>query len=81
MRLILNNHLPQRRGLLAVPRLLLAGIIMCILIIAIPFGLRAFKLASYALWPFGRTVVRRPDAAGGTRRKVLGSNGLPGSER
>jgi uncharacterized membrane protein YccF (DUF307 family) len=35
---------------------------MIILIITIPFGLQAFKLASYSLWPFGRTVVRRPGA-------------------
>jgi uncharacterized membrane protein YccF (DUF307 family) len=38
-----------------------AGIIMCLLIVTIPFGIQAFKLASYALWPFGRTVVERPD--------------------
>jgi uncharacterized membrane protein YccF (DUF307 family) len=38
---------------------------MCILIITIPFGLQAFKLASYALWPFGRTVVRRQHAGAG----------------
>jgi uncharacterized membrane protein YccF (DUF307 family) len=40
----------------------LAGILMCILIITIPFGLQAFKLAGFMLWPFGRTVVRRADA-------------------
>jgi uncharacterized membrane protein YccF (DUF307 family) len=40
----------------------LAGIVMCILIITIPFGLQAFKLAGFMLWPFGRTVVRRPEA-------------------
>ena len=41
---------------------LLAGVVMCVLIITIPFGLQAFKLAGFMLWPFGRTVVRRPDA-------------------
>jgi uncharacterized membrane protein YccF (DUF307 family) len=42
-----------------------AGIVNCILIITIPFGIQAFKLAGYALWPFGRMVVHRPgqDAA------------------
>ncbi len=44
----------------------LAGVIMCILIITIPFGLQAFKLAGFVLWPFGRTVVRRPDAGAGS---------------
>jgi uncharacterized membrane protein YccF (DUF307 family) len=41
-----------------------AGIVMCILIITIPFGLQAFKLAAFALWPFGRTTVRTQDSAG-----------------
>jgi uncharacterized membrane protein YccF (DUF307 family) len=40
----------------------LAGVVMCILIITIPFGIASFRLAAYVLWPFGRTVVRRPDA-------------------
>lgn len=39
---------------------LLAALVMFILIITIPFGLQALKLASYSFWPFGRTVVRRP---------------------
>jgi uncharacterized membrane protein YccF (DUF307 family) len=39
-----------------------AGIVMCILIITIPFGIASFRLAAYVLWPFGRTVVRRPGA-------------------
>lgn len=38
----------------------LAGIICCILIITIPFGIASFRIAAYALWPFGRTVVRDP---------------------
>jgi uncharacterized membrane protein YccF (DUF307 family) len=40
----------------------LAGLLMFLLIITIPFGVAAFRLAAYVLWPFGRTVVRRPDA-------------------
>lgn len=40
----------------------LAGVLMCVLIITIPFGLQAFKLAGFMLWPFGRTVVRRSDS-------------------
>ena len=39
-----------------------AGIICCILIITIPFGIASFRMASYALWPFGRTVIRKPTA-------------------
>ncbi|MGK3200874.1 YccF domain-containing protein [Amycolatopsis sp. MEPSY49] len=41
---------------------LVAGVICCILIVTIPFGLASFRIANYALWPFGRTVVDRRDA-------------------
>lgn len=41
---------------------MLAGVIMCILIITIPFGLQAFKIALFSLWPFGRTVVKKETA-------------------
>jgi len=40
-----------------------AGIVMCITIIGIPFGIQAFKLSVLALWPFGQTVVSSDDAA------------------
>ncbi|HEX8804670.1 MAG TPA: YccF domain-containing protein [Acidimicrobiales bacterium] len=40
----------------------LAGLVACVLIVTIPFGLQAFKLATYALWPFGRVAVPDPDA-------------------
>jgi uncharacterized membrane protein YccF (DUF307 family) len=41
---------------------LLAGILCCLLIVTIPFGLASFRIAHFALWPFGRTIVRRSDA-------------------
>ncbi|MFF1531187.1 YccF domain-containing protein [Cellulomonas sp. NPDC058312] len=40
----------------------LAGIICCVLIVTIPFGIASFRMAGYALWPFGRTVVDHPRA-------------------
>ena len=40
----------------------LAGIICCVLIITIPFGIASFRIAGYVMWPFGRTVVPRADA-------------------
>ena len=40
----------------------LAGILCCILIVTIPIGIASFRMASYALWPFGRTVVDKPTA-------------------
>jgi uncharacterized membrane protein YccF (DUF307 family) len=39
-----------------------AGIICCLLVITIPFGIAAFRIANYALWPFGRTIERKPTA-------------------
>ena len=39
-----------------------AAAIMVLLIVTIPFGLQALKLASFTLWPFGRTLVERADA-------------------
>jgi uncharacterized membrane protein YccF (DUF307 family) len=40
----------------------IAGVICCILIITIPFGIASFRIANYALWPFGRTIGRQPTA-------------------
>lgn len=40
----------------------IAGIICCVLIVTIPWGIASFRIAAYALWPFGRTVVDRRDA-------------------
>jgi uncharacterized membrane protein YccF (DUF307 family) len=42
----------------------LAGLVFCITIIGIPFGIQAFKLAGFSLWPFGRTVVPEPGGPG-----------------
>lgn len=41
---------------------MLAGLICCILIITIPWGIASFRIANYVLWPFGRTVVQKPSA-------------------
>lgn len=39
-----------------------AGVLCCLLIVTIPFGIASFRIAGYALWPFGRTVVDDPRA-------------------
>jgi uncharacterized membrane protein YccF (DUF307 family) len=41
---------------------MLAGIICCLLIITIPWGIASFRMASYAAWPFGRELVDKPTA-------------------
>ena len=35
------------------------GVLACLTIVGIPFGIAAFRISSYALWPFGREIVRR----------------------
>lgn len=47
-----------------------AGVLACVLIITIPFGIAAFRLAGYTLWPFGRHVVA---ARGAGLLAVLGN--------
>ena len=44
----------------------LAGLIGFILIITIPFGIAAFRIASYVIWPFGRSIQIRRDAGIGS---------------
>lgn len=62
MRTILNVLWLVLCGLWMAIGCVLAGIVCCILIITIPFGIASFRMANYALWPFGRTVVRKPTA-------------------
>ena len=66
MRVLLNIIWLVLSGLWLALGYLVAGIVMCILIITIPFGIQAFKLAGFALWPFGRAVVKRADAGAGS---------------
>jgi uncharacterized membrane protein YccF (DUF307 family) len=42
----------------------LAGVICCLLIVTIPWGVASFRIASYTLWPFGRMVVDKPGGNG-----------------
>ena len=42
------------------------ALVMFILIITIPFGIASARMALFCLWPFGRTLVRRPDAGAGS---------------
>jgi uncharacterized membrane protein YccF (DUF307 family) len=62
MRLLLNVIWLVLSGIWMAIGYVLAGIICCVLIITIPFGLASFRIAGFALWPFGRTVVAKPTA-------------------
>ena len=45
---------------------MLVGVLWCITILGIPFGIAAFRIAFFALGPFGRTIVRKPGAGVGS---------------
>jgi uncharacterized membrane protein YccF (DUF307 family) len=62
LRAILNVLWLLLGGLVMALGWLLAALIMFILIITIPFGVQAVKIAGFTLWPFGRTLVKRTDA-------------------
>jgi uncharacterized membrane protein YccF (DUF307 family) len=62
MRVVLNLIWLILSGFWMAVAYVVAGIVCCILIITIPFGLAAFRIANFALWPFGRTIVAKPGA-------------------
>jgi len=39
-----------------------AALLMFILIVTIPWGIAAWRIGVYSLWPFGKTVVDKPNA-------------------
>ncbi|MCQ9345654.1 YccF domain-containing protein [Corynebacterium phoceense] len=43
----------------------LAGILACIFVVTIPMGVASFRMARFALWPFGKTVVQPARGTGG----------------
>ena len=45
---------------------MLAGVVLCVLILTIPWGIASFRIGLYALWPFGRTVVDKPTSGVGS---------------
>jgi uncharacterized membrane protein YccF (DUF307 family) len=47
----------------------IAGIVcflLFFLVVTIPMGIASFRIAAYALWPFGRTIVDKPSAGAGS---------------
>ncbi len=44
-------------GLMAAIGYFIGGIVLCITVIGIPWGLQCFKLAEFVLWPFGKKVI------------------------
>ena len=66
MRVILNVIWLVLCGLWMAIAYVIAGLICFVLIITIPFGIAAFRIANYVLWPFGRTIEPRRDAGVGS---------------
>ncbi|MFD4183300.1 YccF domain-containing protein [Rhodococcus sp. NPDC058514] len=66
MRILLNIIWLIFGGLWLALGYFVAGIICCILIITIPFGIASFRIGVYALWPFGKTVIDKPTSGIGS---------------
>ena len=62
MRVILNVIWFVLSGFWMALAYVLAALLCFITIIGIPFGIAALRIALFALWPFGRTLVKRPGA-------------------
>ncbi|MGY1595096.1 YccF domain-containing protein [Geodermatophilus sp. SYSU D00708] len=62
MRTLLNLVWLVFQGWILALAYALAGLIACLLVVTIPFGIAAFRLAGFVVWPFGRTTVRTPGA-------------------
>lgn len=48
-----------------------AGLLVCITIVGIPFGVQCFKIAGLVLWPFGRDVRLGDFGVGGLLGNIL----------
>jgi uncharacterized membrane protein YccF (DUF307 family) len=66
MRVLLNLIWLVFGGLVMAFGYAVVALVMFILIITIPFGIASARIALFCLWPFGRTLVRRPDAGAGS---------------
>ncbi|UUW88982.1 YccF domain-containing protein [Nocardioides sp. WV_118_6] len=66
MRLLLNIIWLVLAGFWMCLGYLLAAALWCITIIGIPFGVASYRIGMYALWPFGREVVKKPGAGVGS---------------
>lgn len=51
-------------GLLSALGYFFGGIILCLTIIGIPWGLQCFKITSLVLWPFGKKVISDSNETG-----------------
>lgn len=58
-------------GIVAAVLWFVAGFILCLTVIGIPFGLQCFKIAVFVLWPLGREITLGNFGAGGLLLNVI----------
>lgn len=58
-------------GILAAILWTLAGIILCVTVIGIPFGVQCFKITRFVLWPFGKEIELGNFGAGGIILNII----------
>lgn len=66
MRTLLNIIWLLFGGIWLAAGYVLFGIVACLLIVTFPAGVASFRMARYALWPFGRDVVEKPSTGAGS---------------
>jgi uncharacterized membrane protein YccF (DUF307 family) len=71
MRLILNILWFILGGFISGTAWLLAGVLLAITIVGLPWTPSAFRMASFSYWPFGRVVVERDNGAVGVLLNIL----------
>lgn len=70
MRLILNILWFVLGGFISGTLWILAGVLLAITIVGLPWAMAAFRIAGFSYWPFGRQVVSRAELS---RRGDLGT--------
>jgi uncharacterized membrane protein YccF (DUF307 family) len=58
-------------GLIAAIAWSIAGLILCVTVIGIPFGVQCIKIASFVLWPFGKEIELGHFGAGGLILNII----------
>lgn len=58
-------------GILSAIAWFVSGLLLCVTIIGIPFGIQCFKIAGFVLWPFGRDIEIGNFGAGGLIFNIL----------
>jgi uncharacterized membrane protein YccF (DUF307 family) len=64
IRLLLNILWLICGGFVTALGYVIGGLVLCLTIVGIPFGVQCLKLAGLAFWPFGQTAEQDPTAPG-----------------